>query len=82
MNKINIEEMLYQIELVDDNGNAEIIEENIKSLDEAEEKALNFINYESNLSEYDKKKSYVLVSLICESECDSLLEVHYFNKEV
>lgn len=82
MKKNNIEDLntsgvSYQVELVDNNCNAEIIEENINSLEEAEEKALNFINYGSNLSEHDKKESFVLISVICGSECNSVSQFDF-----
>lgn len=64
--------MTYQIELVDKNGNAEIIEENITSLEKAKEKTLNFVKYENNLSEHDKKMSCVLVYEIEGNFCGSV----------
>ena len=59
-----MKKITYSVELIDENGNGEIIEENIEYLDKAVDTALSFARYENNLSKSDKKKSCVVVSEI------------------
>ena len=75
-----MKKITYSVELIDENGNGEIIEENIEYLDKAVDTALSFARYENNLSKSDKKKSCVVVSEIDDGIWNSIDTIAFEQK--